>query len=326
MSDLQINDLSIEYDTDSGPLQAVNQVSLELEPGEILGIVGESGSGKSTVAESIIRILDVNGRITAGEIEFDGTELTGLSEAELGETVRGSRIGMMFQDPHTSTSPVNTVGTQIADLLMTHHDISRSDARDRAIELLKDVGIASAALRYDEYPHSFSGGMLQRVLLAMAIAGEPEVLIADEPTTGLDMTIQAQVLSKLETLNEDRNMSILLITHDLDVVRDICDRVVVMYNGNVVEAGTCESVIDDPKHPYTADLTRLSLGEVLSESTGTPDLIKSAANTGCPYHNTCSEAIEGVCNTGGIPKLYESDDGRPVRCHLYDPQQQEGKQ
>lgn len=326
MSDLRISDLSIEYETDSGPLQAVDQVSLELEPGEILGIVGESGSGKSTVAESIIRILDVNGRITAGEIEFDGIELTGLSEAELAETVRGSRIGMMFQDPHTSTSPVNTVGTQIADLLMTHHDISRSDARDRAIELLKDVGIASAAQRYDEYPHSFSGGMLQRVLLAMAIAGEPEVLIADEPTTGLDMTIQAQVLSKLETLNEDSNMSILLITHDLDVVRDICDRVVVMYNGNVVEAGTCESVIDDPKHPYTADLTRLSLGEVLSESTGTPDPIKSAANNGCPYHNTCSEAIEGVCNTGDIPKLYESDDGRPVRCHLYDPQQQEGKQ
>lgn len=325
MSELQINDLCIEYQTDSGPLRAVDQVSLDLAPGEILGIVGESGSGKSTVAESVIRILDANGGITSGEITFDGMEMTHLSESELADTIRGSRIGMMFQDPHASMSPVSTVGTQIADLLITHHDLTRSEAKERAIDLLREVGIASAEQRYGEYPHSFSGGMLQRVLLAMAIAGKPELLIADEPTTGLDMTTQAQVLSKLEALNEARNMGIMLITHDLDVVEDICDRVVVMYAGHVVEAGQCESVIGDPKHPYTADLTQLSLSDVLSESGGPSDPIESAAETGCPYHNTCSEAIDGVCDTGTVPPLYESEDGRPVRCHLYDPQQSEGK-
>ncbi len=319
MSELTIEDVCIEYHTDSGPLQAVDRASLRISTGEIVGIVGESGSGKSTLAESVIRILDSNGRISAGNITFGDTDLRSLSEKELAASIRGSRIGMMFQDPNASLSPVNTIGQQISDLVMAHHDMDRAEARERAIHLLTEVGISSPEDRYDSYPHSFSGGMLQRVLLAISIAGEPELLIADEPTTGLDVTIQAQILSKLEALNETRDMGILLITHDLDVVRDICDRVVVMYDGNVVETGSCAAVTEDPKHPYTVELMQSTLGAVLASGAETDISVESAADTGCPFHRICPEAIDGVCETGDIPPTFEINDGRTARCHLYDP-------
>jgi ABC-type dipeptide/oligopeptide/nickel transport system ATPase component len=324
MSQLSITDLCVEYRTDSGSLQAVDRASLDLARGEIVGVVGESGSGKSTVAESVIRILDTNGRITGGEIAFDDEDLTGLTEKELAETIRGSRIGMMFQDPHASLSPVSSVGTQITDLVRAHHDVDKKEAKSRAISLLADVGISSPEQRFSAYPHSFSGGMLQRVMLAMSIAGEPELLIADEPTTGLDMTIQAQILSQLESLNESREMGIMLITHDLDVVKDVCDRIVVMYDGNVVERGPCDVVTEDPKHPYTAELIQLTLGDVLATDDSV-DPLESAATTGCPFHNACPEAVEGVCDSGDIPPMYEAEGGRPVRCHLYDPELSEGE-
>lgn len=323
MNQLSITDLCVEYRTDSGSLQAVDRASLDLASGEIVGVVGESGSGKSTVAESVIRILDSNGRITGGEIMFDDVDLTEMTEAGLADTVRGSRIGMMFQDPHASLSPVSSVGTQITDLVRAHHDIDRKAAKERAISLLADVGISSPEERYSAYPHSFSGGMLQRVMLAMSIAGEPELLIADEPTTGLDMTIQAQILSQLESLNDSREMGILLITHDLEVVKDVCDRIVVMYDGNVVETGRCDSVTENPKHPYTAELTQLTLGDVLATDDSVDPL--EAAETGCPFHTACAEAIEGVCDSGDVPPIYETEDGRPVRCHLYDPELSEGE-
>jgi len=323
MNQLSITDLCVEYRTDSGSLQAVDRVSLDLASGEIVGLVGESGSGKSTVAESIIRILDNNGRITGGEIAFDDEVLTEMTEKELADSVRGSRIGMMFQDPHASLSPVSSIGTQITDLVSAHHDVDRKEAKERAITLLADVGISSPEKRYSAYPHSFSGGMLQRVMLAMAIAGEPELLIADEPTTGLDMTTQAQILSQLEALNESREMGMLLITHDLDVVMDVCDRILVMYDGNVVETGRCDVVTEDPKHPYTAELIQLTLGDVLATNQSVEPL-ESAAKTGCPYQNVCPETVEGICDSGDVPPMYEAEDGRPVRCHLYDPELSEG--
>ncbi len=323
MNQLAIEDLSIEYHTKKGTVSAVDRASFEIAPGEVVGVVGESGSGKSTVAKSIIRILDHNGEISGGSIHFDEFDLTNIPESILSEEVRGTRIGMIFQDPHASLSPVSPVGKQLSDMVKQHHDVTRSKAREQAIELLADVGIPSPEERYDAYPDSFSGGMLQRVLLAIAIAGDPELLIADEPTTGLDMTVQAQILSQLETLNQTEEMGILFISHNIDVVRDICDKVVVMYDGQVIEKGECDAVIDDPKHPYTAELVTSTLGDVLESDDSVTGPLEGAASSGCPYHNICPESLGEQCETGGIPQEYTTDDRR-VRCHLYDPQQMTG--
>lgn len=323
MNQLTIEELSIEYQTKKGTISAVDDASFEIAPGEVVGVVGESGSGKSTVAKSIIRILDHNGQISGGKVHFDEFDLTDIPDSTLAKEIRGTRIGMIFQDPHASLSPVSTVGKQLSDMIKQHRDVTKAEAREQAIELLADVGISSPEQRYDVYPDSFSGGMLQRVLLAIAIAGDPELLIADEPTTGLDMTVQAQILSQLETLNQSEEMGILFISHDLDVVRDICDKVVVMYDGQVIEKGECEAVITNPKHPYTTELVTSTLGDVLESGDSEMEPLEEAASSGCPYHHICPESLGEECETGGVPQEYTTED-RTVRCHLYDPQQMTG--
>jgi oligopeptide/dipeptide ABC transporter ATP-binding protein len=254
MSDLlSVKDLRVRFATDDGVVDAVDGVSFDLAPGEVLAVVGESGSGKSVTAQTVIGLTRSSNAVIEGSVDFGGRELTTLTDDELRD-VRGERISMIFQDPMSSLNPVYRVGDQIAEMLRAHRDMSRSAARDRSVELLGMVGIPNPAQRARSYPHEFSGGMRQRVMIAMALALEPEILIADEPTTALDVTVQAQILTLIDKLNRERNLAVVLITHDLGVVAEIADRVVVMYAGQIVEDGTLDDIFYDPQHPYTAGL------------------------------------------------------------------------
>src|SRR5512132_3282978 len=250
---LEIKNLETQFPTRAGLVRAVNGVSFHIDSGELLGVVGESGCGKSITALSIMRLISPPGKIVGGEIFFDGKNLLKLSEPEMRQ-IRGDDIAMIFQDPMTSLNPVFTVGEQIAEALRLHRRLSRKEARAGAIEAMREVSIPDPALRADDYPHQLSGGMRQRVMIAMALACDPKVLIADEPTTALDVTIQAQILDILARLRETRSLSVLLITHDLGVVAETCERAVVMYAGRVVETGTVRRIFDSPSHPYTRGL------------------------------------------------------------------------
>jgi oligopeptide/dipeptide ABC transporter ATP-binding protein len=251
---LAVSNLRTWFQSSSGPIRAVDGVDFTLEPGRTLGIVGESGSGKSVSALSIMRLIDPPGEIQAGSsVVFDGRELTTLSEREL-ESIRGAAISMVFQEPMTSLNPVYTVGDQIAESVRIHRGLKGKAARARALEMLDLVGIPEAARRLDDYPHQLSGGMRQRVMIGMALACDPKLIIADEPTTALDVTIQAQILELLAEIRERLGMAILLITHDLGVVAEMCDDVVVMYAGRVVERGPVGDVFTTPQHPYTEAL------------------------------------------------------------------------
>ena len=257
---LSVSDLRVGFATEAGLLQAVDGVSFELEPGEVLAIVGESGSGKSVTAQTIMGLTRSRNARIEGSVEFEGEELIEASDATL-RRLRGDRIAMVFQDPMTSFNPVYRIGRQLAEAMRAHRDISKEEARVRAVELFEAVGIPEAEKRVDDYPHEFSGGMRQRAMIAMALALEPDVLIADEPTTALDVTIQAQILRLLEDLNRERGLATILITHDLGVVAEVADRVLVMYAGKVVEEGSLDEIFYDPQHPYTwgllGSLTRL---------------------------------------------------------------------
>jgi peptide/nickel transport system ATP-binding protein/oligopeptide transport system ATP-binding protein len=258
---LTVEDLRVGFATEAGLVQAVDRVSFELRPGEVLAIVGESGSGKSVTAQTIIGLTRSSNSRIEGSVKLEGEELIEATDAEL-RALRGNRVAMVFQDPMTSLNPVYRLGAQIAEAIQAHRDgVSNSDARARAIELFESVGIPDPERRVDDYPHQFSGGMRQRAMIAMALALEPEVLIADEPTTALDVTIQAQILSLLADLNRERGLATLLITHDLGVVAEVADRVLVMYAGRIVEEGTLDEIFYDPQHPYTwglmGSLTRL---------------------------------------------------------------------
>ena len=249
---LRIRDLVVEYDTDEDVVQAVNHVDLQLGKGETLGLVGETGAGKTTIAKAILRILpDPPSRVKAGEIYFEGKDILKLSEGKM-RKIRGNKIAMIFQDPMTALNPIETVGSQIAEAIGLHEKLSKAEVQKRAVDMLEMVGIPGE--RYGEYPHQFSGGMKQRVVIAMALACRPELLLADEPTTALDVTIQAQVLDMMESLKEKLNTSMILITHDLGIVAGMCDRVAVVYAGEIVEQGTTEEVFDFPGHPYTLGL------------------------------------------------------------------------
>ncbi|HET9660781.1 MAG TPA: ABC transporter ATP-binding protein [Thermomicrobiales bacterium] len=265
---LELDDLQVHFSTRSGELHAVDGVSLSIAPGETLGLVGESGSGKSVTARAIMRLVPTPpGRYAGGRILFEGKDLLTLSEREM-QAMRGHQISMVFQDPMTFLNPVYTAGEQVAEAIRTHQGASRADAKAQTIELFRTVGIPNAEARFSAYPHELSGGLRQRVMISMALSSRPRLLIADEPTTALDVTIQAQILDLLRNLQQEFGMSILLITHDLGVVAEMCDKVAVMYAGRIVEEASIEPIFDNPGHPYTNGLL---------------EAIPNASNDGAPF-------------------------------------------
>lgn len=288
---LSVKDLTVSFATDGGVVRAVEGVSFALDKGEILAIVGESGSGKSVTAQTILGLTRAPNATITGSVEFDGRDLTEMSDEQLRD-VRGKRIAMIFQDPMTSLNPVYRVGEQIAEMIRAHRKVSKREARDTAIELLHSVGIPNPERRVDDYPHEFSGGMRQRVMIAMALALDPDVLIADEPTTALDVTVQAQILRLLDKLNRERGLAVVLITHDLGVVAEIADRVAVMYAGQIVEDATLENLFYDPQHPYTwgllGSLARLDQPRPvrLAQIVGSPPSLLHPP-TGCRFAARC---------------------------------------
>lgn len=309
---LSVKDLHTSFTTDHGEVQAVNGVSFNLDAGKVLGIVGESGSGKSVTAYSIMQILADNGRITSGEILYKGEDISRWGESKM-QDFRGKCCSIIFQDPMTSLNPVFTIGSQIAEAVLLHTKSSKHEAMEKALEMLKLVGINEPEKRLKQYPYELSGGMRQRVMIAMAMSSDPKILIADEPTTALDVTIQAQILHLLLELQKKNNMSIILITHDLGVVAQTCKRVAVMCGGYVVEEGTVEEIFLHPGHPYTqaliASMPRVGgtfeqfLERDLSDGNG--DL--------CPFLNRCKYA-DKTCEAC-LPKYYEASEGHRIFCH-----------
>ena len=294
---LRVRELRTSFFTDNGEVKAVDGISFNLDKGKVLGIVGESGSGKSVTAYSILQILTYPGRIVGGSIQFKGKELVGISEKEMAQ-IRGNNISIIFQDPMTSLNPVFTIGNQLMEAILLHTDRTKDDAWDRAIELLKLVGINEPEKRIKQYPHELSGGMRQRVMIAMALACEPDILIADEPTTALDVTIQAQILDLMQKLQREMGMAIIMITHDLGVIAGMCDEVIVMYAGKICEQGTAEEIFHNPKHEYTKGLlASIPYGNKttgrLSSIEGTPvDLL--ALPKGCAFAPRCKNALK-IC-------------------------------
>jgi oligopeptide transport system ATP-binding protein len=318
---LEIKKLRTSYFTHFGEVKAVDDVSLYLDGGETLGIVGESGSGKSVTMLSVMGLLSENGRVVSGEITLSGRDISKMSEREM-EDVRGNEIGMIFQDPMTSLDPVFTIGDQIVETIVKHKKISRADARKRAVEILSNVMIPSPERRMRQYPHEFSGGMRQRVMIAIALCCGPDLLIADEPTTALDVTIQAQILDLMKDLNRSTHTSIILITHDLGVVAGICDRVNVMYAGRIAESGAVRDIFHRPKHPYTWGLLksvpnpkRIMKERLVPIKGQPPDLLKPPA--GCAFAPRCEYAMK-VCLTSR-PPLFDIDDGHTASCYLNHP-------
>jgi len=313
---LEVSDLSVEYRTYEGTVAAVNGLGFSLAPGRTLGLVGESGAGKTTSALAIMGLVpSPPGIITSGEINFAGRNLLSLQEREM-KKIRGNRISMIFQDPMTSLNPVVTVGLQISEAIAAHQNLSDQEAEKKAREMLEKVQIPGQ--RYREYPHEFSGGMRQRVVIAMALACNPALIIADEPTTALDVTIQAQVLELMRSLKEEFSTSMIMITHDLGVVGEVCDLVAVMYGGRIVETGSLEQIFDGPRHPYTRGLFRCipDIEEKTSEIRPIEGLMPDPLDLpkGCPFHPRCPEAME-ICRTV-IPVLSDHG-GHRVMCHLY---------
>jgi oligopeptide/dipeptide ABC transporter ATP-binding protein len=320
---LEVRNLQTHFPTRAGLVRAVDGVSFVLDRGELLGLVGESGCGKSMTALSVMRLIAPPGRIVGGEIIFDGDDLLKFSDERM-RGIRGDDIAMIFQDPMTSLNPVFTVGEQIAEALRLHRKLSRADARRATIEAMREVAIPDPARRADDYPHQLSGGMRQRVMIAMALACDPKLLIADEPTTALDVTIQAQILELLDELRKTRELAVLLITHDLGVVAEVADRVAVMYTGRIVEESPVEELFARPKHPYTEGLLR-SVPKLTAEEVEKKKRLETiegivpspaALPPGCHFAPRCPHRMPR-CTEGVIP-LYELEGGVKVRCVLYD--------
>jgi len=313
---LEVDDLRVEFWTSRGTVHAVNGISFDIAPGETLGIVGESGCGKSVTSLALLGILARAGRVTGGRANFEGRDLLALSDDEL-RTIRGREIAMIFQDPMTSLNPVLTIGRQIREALETHFGMERGPADRRVAELLDQVGIPSAKTRLKDYPHQFSGGMRQRAMIAMALACEPKLLIADEPTTALDVTIQAQILDLLRSLVAERYTALILITHDLGVVAGMCERVNVMYAGMFVETGSATALFARPRHPYTLGLLqsvpRLDAGrrQRLQPIEGAPRDMLSPPRE-CPFAPRCRYEVEE--SRQDLPQLEEIEPGHWVRC------------
>ena len=297
MALLEVNDLKTSFFTAAGEVRAVNGVSFSLDRHKVLGIVGESGSGKSVTAYSIMQILDANGKIVGGSVKLDGQELVGAGEKVM-KTVRGNKISIIFQDPMTSLNPTYTIGHQLIEAITLHTDRDKKQAWDRAVELLKLVNVNEPEKRMKQYPFELSGGMRQRVMIAMALSCEPDILIADEPTTALDVTIQAQILELMKSLQDQLGMAIIMITHDLGVVAQLCDQIIVMYAGSICERGTAEDIFYNPHHSYTKGLLKSiptvdMEGKKLEPITGTPiDLLNMPK--GCPFAPRCDDAMH-IC-------------------------------
>lgn len=320
---LEVRNLQTHFPTRAGLVRAVDGVSFDLDRGELLGLVGESGCGKSMTALSVMRLISPPGKIVNGEILFDGKDLLKLSDSEMRE-MRGDDIAMIFQDPMTSLNPVFTVGEQIAEALRLHRKLSRSEARKATIEAMREVAIPDPARRVDDYPHQLSGGMRQRVMIAMALACNPKLLIADEPTTALDVTIQAQILELLDDLRKQRELAVLLITHDLGVVAEVADRVAVMYTGRIVEESPVDELFARPKHPYTEGLLR-SVPKLTNAELNKNERLETIEGVvprptdlppGCHFAPRCRYRMPR-CTAEEIP-LYQLEGNVEVRCVLYD--------
>ena len=311
---LEIKDLTVYYNTSDAVVKAVNGISFKMNKGEAIGLVGETGAGKTTTALSIMQLVpDPPGKIMSGEILYEGENLITMPEAKKRE-FRGNKISMIFQDPMTALNPVISVGAQISEVIRLHEKISRKDAEVKAIQMLEMVGIPGE--RYDEFPHQFSGGMKQRVVIAIALACNPELLIADEPTTALDVTIQEQVLDLIENLKKEFNTTLILITHDLGVVAEVCEKAAIMYAGEIVEYGTLEHIYNNTKHPYTIGLfgSIPNFNENVRRLKPIMGLMPDPANLpeGCVFAERCSEATE-KCRHGHIPTV-EIEPGHLVKC------------
>ncbi|MEE0965975.1 MAG: ABC transporter ATP-binding protein [Bacilli bacterium] len=327
MAMLDIKNLTTQFSTENGTVQAVRDVTIQVEKGEILGIVGESGSGKSQTMYSVMGLLASNGRVAEGEISIDGRDIspknyTKKEYDDIMSHIRGNDMAMIFQDPMTFLNPVLTIETQLTEPILNHNDISKEEARERAIELMKKVGIPSPEKRIKQYPFQFSGGMRQRIIIAMALACNPKVIIADEPTTALDVTIQAQVLDLIANLKKEIDSSIIMITHDLGVVASICDRIAIMYGGKIVEIGTAEEIFYEPKHPYTKGLLSCVANPEDKEKKelhpipgSPPDLL----NIGdwCPFVDRCENAMK-VCKLK-MPAEEQYSDTHTCSCWLSHP-------
>lgn len=320
---LSAKDVEIQFSLRGKKLTAIRRCSLDLYEGETLAIVGESGSGKSVFTKSFLGMLDSNGRITNGSIMYEGKDLATYKKEKDWRTIRGKKISMVMQDPMTSLNPLKKVGKQIQESIELNQGIKGAEAKSKALEMLKKVGIPDAERRFNQYPHEFSGGMRQRAMIAMALSCEPELLIADEPTTALDVTIQAQVLALMKELNERLGTATILITHNLGCASSICDRIIVMYGGKIMEEGTTEEIFYEPHHPYTMGLLN-SVPKVTGEESkqrlvpilGTPpDMLHPP--TGCPFYPRCKYAMK-VCASMPVPEEYISDTHR-VSCFMCHP-------
>ena len=323
---LEVTNLRTQFPTRAGLVKSVDGVSFSIGEGELLGLVGESGCGKSITALSIMRLISKPGKITNGSIKFKGEDLTAATDERLRE-IRGNDVAMIFQDPMTSLNPVFTVGEQIAEALRLHRKLDKKKAWEAAIQAMREVSIPSPERRVNDYPHQLSGGMRQRVMIAMALACDPDLLIADEPTTALDVTIQAQILELLNELRRSRKLAILLITHDLGVVAEVADRVCVMYTGKIVEESDVNQLFEDPKHPYTRGLLR-SVPKLTDAGTAKAVKLQTIEGTvpsptdlpfGCHFAPRCEHRME-ICTEGEIP-LTKLPNGVKVRCVLHDEKQ-----
>lgn len=315
---LEVRNLRVEFPTRRGTLLALDDISFSIAPGEVLGVVGESGAGKSLTGAAIIGLLEPPGRIAGGEILLSGRRIDSLSAAEM-RKVRGREIGAIFQDPLTSLNPLYTVGRQLVETIQTHLPLTAAQARTRAIDLLKSTGIPAAEARIDHYPHQFSGGMRQRVVIALALAAEPRLVVADEPTTALDVSIQAQIITLLKSLCREHGTAVMLVTHDMGVIAETADRVAVMYAGRIAEIGPVADVIHRPKHPYTAGLMGSipSIGEEkarLAQIDGAMPRL-NAIPPGCAFNPRCEQAMP-VCRERR-PELIDTGSSRAA-CWLHD--------
>ncbi|CAN7708477.1 MULTISPECIES: ABC transporter ATP-binding protein [unclassified Variovorax] len=318
MNILQVNDLVVEFPGRRGTLRALDRVCFHIAPGEILGVVGESGAGKSLTGAAIIGLLEPPGRIAGGEILLQGERIDGLGHDAM-RALRGRRIGMIFQDPLTSLNPLHTVGRQLVETIRTHLPLDARQARARAIALLEDTGIPAAAQRIDHYPHQFSGGMRQRVVIALALAAEPSLIVADEPTTALDVSVQAQIITLLRRLCKERGAAVMLITHDMGVIAETCDRVAVLYAGRIAEIGPVQQVIHAPAHPYTAGLMA-SIPDIRGDAVRLAQIDGAmprlnAVPRGCAFHPRCPHAMARCVQTR--PDLLDAGATRAA-CWLHD--------